>query len=94
MLEAKRRLKLLPIYKEHNLSSIHNCSTHLVWAVWLLPIYKEHNLSSIHNESMSKGKMTYVVTNIQRTQFKFNSQPILDDNGYIESCYQYTKNTI
>jgi len=40
----------------------------------LLPIYKEHNLSSIHNWNLPTLSTNKVVTNIQRTQFKFNSQ--------------------
>ena len=40
----------------------------------LLPIYKEHNLSSIHNQKLYTVVVGEVVTNIQRTQFKFNSQ--------------------
>ena len=40
----------------------------------LLPIFKEHNLKSIHNELDDYWNEIYVVTNIQRTQFKINSQ--------------------
>ena len=65
---------LLPIFKEHNLKAIHNEIRLRVYLVSLLPIFKEHNLKAIHNNS---GKMVFaysVVTNIQRTQFKSNSQ--------------------
>ena len=65
---------MLPIYKEHNLSSIHNRSEVAMVVSMLLPIYKEHNLSSIHNLIPIKYLKGTVVTNIQRTQFKFNSQ--------------------
>ena len=60
----------------------------------LLPIYKEHNLSSIHNTLDNLFSLSIVVTNIQRTQFKFNSQHVeLQVAGKL-GCYQYTKNTI
>ena len=35
-----------------------------------------------------------VVTNIQRTQFKINSQLISEVLQTSSSCYQYSKNTI
>ena len=40
----------------------------------LLPIFKEHNLKSIHNKIRFLVAPSKVVTNIQRTQFKINSQ--------------------
>ena len=60
----------------------------------MLPIYKEHNLSSIHNPLDISAAIALVVTNIQRTQFKFNSQPSVKDEEEPKGCYQYTKNTI
>ena len=60
----------------------------------LLPIYKEHNLSSIHNFDTQEKARDKVVTNIQRTQFKFNSQLFSSPGMSCMSCYQYTKNTI
>jgi len=60
----------------------------------LLPIYKEHNLSSIHNVIPGGLEGPIVVTNIQRTQFKFNSQLKELISKKLKGCYQYTKNTI
>ena len=85
---------MLPIYKEHNLSSIHNVEESVRLSDELLPIYKEHNLSSIHNKKECSIWLWEVVTNIQRTQFKFNSQHRRNVGNYTQCCYQYTKNTI
>ena len=40
----------------------------------LKSIYKEHNLKSIHNKDVGGFVGGYVEINIQRTQFKINSQ--------------------
>ncbi len=87
-------VQLLPIFKEHNLKSIHNEGNEYVVKGELLPIFKEHNLKSIHNDIGVHDDSFHVVTNIQRTQFKINSQPNFLNSKSTSGCYQYSKNTI
>ena len=67
---------------------------YLVKDLELLPIFKEHNLKSIHNLSIFHQQIQEVVTNIQRTQFKINSQQVACSYSCAIGCYQYSKNTI
>ncbi len=60
----------------------------------LLPIFKEHNLKAIHNRIELLQAHHRVVTNIQRTQFKSNSQRFEVSESDKQGCYQYSKNTI
>ena len=60
----------------------------------LLPIFKEHNLKAIHNFALPNRVKEIVVTNIQRTQFKSNSQLRYNNDRSNRRCYQYSKNTI
>ena len=94
MQEMQIKAELLPIFKEHNLKSIHNDVFVTTTAFGLLPIFKEHNLKSIHNTQKRNWRPSKVVTNIQRTQFKINSQLRMLVLLHLQRCYQYSKNTI
>ena len=85
---------LLPIYKEHNLSSIHNNGLPYLLLGNVVTNIQRTQFKFNSQQSEKSADLLTVVTNIQRTQFKFNSQRFSRLLCATLGCYQYTKNTI
>ncbi len=60
---------------------------------WLLSIFQRYKLKANHNAIAKEIRQQNVVINISKIQIESKSQQGIADPVFINSCYQYFKDT-